>query len=671
MIYAVERMKDLGKRTPESGAPSALFGSATSLGQSIESDEPYRIGLYPIVSPQTPETAMGLASCLAYLLEQYRDTKVYQCIARIDESDGGGEFTSSDYQFSPDDWELESLADNVQLYGTLEQTAGEYVLELVLDTKLLDGEDLTSLVFRAPSLPALVSELPQIANSAMERIAGPTAEQAIVSFRPTVCSSAQLQHMLTAVFDWNLDVYLQFWGGDWEETDIRLQFGDFAEQAREVDDEFPFWCLGMMAKQIMRAGLEACGEAIVSQLPQVFPNNKKATAGVSAAAHGFAELGHVEQAVELLKPFLLTDSAASSWITMVDIHLESGQMGEAIDTCQRALEAGMEHPALLWTYAQLLINAESIDWPVEELLFIDPDQYEDELQISAEIASAMKRQLRHETGNLNALQLALHYMIDVDDEELWSYFDRLIRLDQIGAYAGVIVDRLLDLPDHDAAYRILEQAVDANPYALVLLAQLALADEKVDLATDTISECRSRFAEVDDELEIELQRLELSARLPGFEESFAEIKLNLSENRSVAESQVDLLEEAVDVAPRMVDLYVVLSRCYASWQDNESAVEVLTDAEQKAGAHPQIDVESARLQWAGNEKVAAISRLNSGLAAFPDSVGLLVQMASFLIANDQLDDAREFILRAETIAPSHRAIWQVRRLVAKKMADRA
>ena len=44
-------------------------------------------------------------------------------------------------------------------------------------------------------------------------------------------------------------------------------------------------------------------------------------------------------------------------------------------------------------------------------------------------------------------------------------------------------------------------------------------------------------------------------------------------------------------------------------------------------------------------------------------------MANYLITNNQFDDARQYIARAEAIAPSHRALSQLRRLVAQKMAE--
>lgn len=668
MINAAERMKALGKRAQTSEAPSSIFGSALSLADSVESDEQFRIGFYPIISANEPELAMGLASCLCYLLEQFNDTRVYRCFAKIDEADGEAEITSSDYQFSIDDWELEGLADNIQVCGALELGEAEFTLRLIMDASLLDADEEDVFAFCYPTLPALVSGLPQVALAIISRLGVSGDEQAIIDFPPLQDDSAQLRKLLADVFEWNLDVYLRLWGVEWAEDDIVRQLDDVAGRGELTSEVFPGWCLGMMAGQIMQTGLEDCGDVIVPRLSQYFSGQRTAL-GAAAAARGLSQLGYGGRAVELLESYLLPNAPASCWSSMIDIHLATGQLAEAIDICQRALELGLQHPALYWRYSQLLINAEAQEWPVEALLFVDPEEYEDEAQIAAEIASALKHHLSHAADNLSALQLALAYMIDVNDEDIWIYFKQLARQDEEGEYAADIVERLLDLEDHDEAYKILERATDANAYAHVFLAQLALADEDTVLASDTIAACRRRLAEIDVELEMELQRLELKARLANFEESFAEIKLALGGDRRVSEGQVELLEEAVEIAPTLVDLYVILSRCYRSWADGDSAIEVLRDAEEQAGAHPQIDLSRAQILWARNEKDGAISSLNKGLAAFPGDVHLLVQMANFLIANEQLQDARQYILRAETIAPSHRAIWQVRRLVAQKMSE--
>lgn len=669
MIDAVERMKSVGKRELDGGAPASIFGSAAGLAQSIATEEQFRISVYPVVCAQSPDIAMGLASCLAYLLEQYRDTKVYRCFARIDADDENSEISDSDYQFEISDWELTGLADNVALGGQLEVGSTGYDLSLVLDSGLLDEREPQQYAFQYDSLASVARELPRVAAQLMESLAGANYEQAIIEYASTDVDARALESLLENVFYWNLDVYLSFWGVEWQQAERLEQFREVARLGSSNRSEFAAWCLGMMTEQVMQTGLEDLGEVLVPEVPQTFDADPRMAGGAAAAAAGLAKLGFSDRAIGLVDRYLVQEAEAGVWNRAIEIQLEAAQIPSAIDTCQRALELGPEHPALYWQYAQILIKAETHEWDVEELLFADPDAVADEEQIPSEILYALKSHVELAPDHLRAVQLALTYMIDLEDAALWRYFERLARNDSFGELTGDIIDRLLDLPDHDRAYDVLKGVTDANAYAHVFLAQLALADEDHALASDTIQACRGQLAELDDSLESELQRLELSAKLPGFEASFAEIKLLLGSNSQVAEEQVDLLESAVEIAPRMIDLYIALSRCYLTWKDNESARGVLNDASQRAGEAPQIELGLARILWANNEREQAISQLNAGLEAFPSDVYLLAQMANYLIANDQLEDARPYIVRAETIAPSHRAIWQVRHLVAQKMAQ--
>ena len=313
--------------------------------------------------------------------------------------------------------------------------------------------------------------------------------------------------------------------------------------------------------------------------------------------------------------------------------------------------------------------AEVNSWSVQDVLLIDPDDYEEEEHITVEIANALKLYTNETEEDLGALQLALTYMIDANDDELWIYFERLSKQDDEGNLTGDIIDRLIELDDYDRAYDILERQLDSNPYAYVHLAQLTLADADSAMALEMIQACRAKFTEIDDNLELELQRIKLQATLPSFDARYAEIKVILSANRPVSEDQVDMLEQAIEHAPKLVDLHLLLSQCYISWRDADSAHEVLREAEQLAGSDPKIDLGIVQILWERNEREAAITRLNAALERFPRDVYLLAQMANCLIENNQFEDARQYIARAETIAPSHRAIWQVRRLVAQKMSD--
>ena len=671
MLNAANRMKLVGKQEDhDSGTPASIFGSAAGLAQSIQTDEQFRISVYPVVCNDLPEIAMGLASCLCYLLEQYQDMRVYRCFARIAVDDSGVEVTRDDFQFAVSDWELEGLSDNVRIWGTLERSANGFMLQLSLDLSLLElDSDSDTLEYRFESLTDAVSALPNVASDINGKLGGGSREQAIISYTPLAPTADEVVGILELVFDWNLDVYLTMWAVDWQEPDIREQLNEVAELCRKYQNEFAFWCLGMIARQVMQPGLESIGDIVAELVEQSFTVTGDSAPGAAAAALGFSSLGYVQRAVEFLDPHLNSDADAGIWNSMIDIHLEAGKIDEAIDTNQRALEYGLEHAALYWRYAQLLITAEANDWSVEDVLLIEPDEHDEEEHIQLEIANALKLYLAHRPDDLSALQLALTYMIDTEDEEVWIHFERLVQSDDSGLYTGDIIDRLLDIEDHDQAYDLLEEYLDANPFAYVFRAQLALADSDMQLAADTIEECRSRFSQMDEDLELELQHLELRVKLPSFEEDFAEIKVTLNANRLVPENRVELLEQAIEIAPKMIDLYLLLSRCYRSWKDNESAYEVLQEAERKAGAHPQIELGLAQILWMRNEQTEAVSKLNTALELFPSDVYLLIQLANYLIENGQFDDARAYIALAETIAPSHRAIWQVRRLVAQKMAQ--
>ena len=670
MLKAADRMRSLGQQPSDSGAPTSIFGSAAGLAHAIHADEQFRIGVYPIRCADMPEAAMGLAACLCYLLEQYQETRVYRCFAKIDSADESAEITSSDYQYSAVDWTLDGLADNIILEGALIRAADGYELRIEIDSSLSASDgDGDALVYRFESLADVTLALPAIASNVYERIAGEVNTRSIIEYASRDAGIAELERLLEAVFGWNLDVYLYLWDVEWDENDVHDQYLEVVELCDANPSQFAFWCLGMMAKQVMQPGIADIGELVVPELRRAFSQNDLSAPGAASAALGLSRLGLAQQAISFLQPRLSAIEPASVWRAMIEIQLDAGQIEAAIDTAQLALESGLRHPALYWQYAELLMAAEVNNLNVEEVLLLDPDEFEEEEHIAIEIANALKLYTDDIWDDLGALQLALTYMIDVADEERWIYFERLLQRDEEGAFTGEVLDRLIELEDHDRAYDILERHFDSNAYAYVFLAQLALADMNSALADEMVEACRASLAEIDDNLELELQRVKLQAALPSFAEQYAEIKVVLSANRQVSEDKVEMLEQAIEHAPKLVDLHLLLSACYRSWRDDESAMEVLREAAEHAGPDPQIDLGIARIFWSRNDRNDAISLLNAALERFPNDVFLLMQLASCLIENGQFEDARQYISLAETIAPSHRAIGQVRQLIAQKMAE--
>ena len=673
MLNAAEKMKSIGEPVRNAQSQSSIFGSAGGLAQTIAAQDHSRISVYPIVCADMADAAMGIASCLAYLLEQYRGIKVYRCFAKIDPDDGSTEITAADYQFSIADWEFEGLDDNVALSGKLEKIGAGFQLQVFIDLSLLDNQDVVKLAFDFGALYELINSLPQVTAEIVEILLGAPSNQLVIHYPALAADSAEIETLLGIVFDWNLDLYLYLWGTDWDDDDVLAQFNEAIDTFRRLQNGFAFWCLGMMAKQVMQIGLDAIGNVIVPFLNPSMDAHRQYPHGAAALAAGLSASGYADRAIQLLEQYPLTDAAdASIWVTLIDIHLGAGQIAEAIDTNQRALENGLEHPALYWRYAQMLMMSETNDWFVEDVLLIDPDEIDEQEQIAFEIIHALKRLFALAPRNLSALQLALTYMIEVDDDELWEYFARLVQNDRAGLYVSDIIERLIDIEDLDPAYEILQDQINkgpTEPYSYVYLAQLAIVDENSDLAKTSIASCRQSLAQPDHDLELELQRLELSARLPDFEQRFAEIKVMLDAKRNAADKDVEFLEEALEIAPLVIDLYITLSGCYRSWNDIETAFEVLADAEQKAGEHPRIVRGMTEILWHKNQHDQAVERLNSALQNFPNDIYLLAQMANYLIEHKQLDDARQYIERAESIAPSHGEVWKLRQLIARKLAN--
>ena len=127
---------------------------------------------------------------------------------------------------------------------------------------------------------------------------------------------------------------------------------------------------------------------------------------------------------------------------MIEIQLNSGQVEAAIETAQLALENGLQHPALYWQYAELLMAAEVNNLNVDDVLLLDPDEYDEDAHIAVEIANALKLYNDGVRDDLGALQLALTYMIDVEDDERWIYFERLLQRDEEGAFTGEVLDQI-------------------------------------------------------------------------------------------------------------------------------------------------------------------------------------------------------------------------------------
>lgn len=671
MLSIAEKFRSIGKMPTGSGRSSSIFGAAGTLSQTIASITKARIGFYPIIGAEEPEIAMGIASCLCYLLDQYRDVEVYRVFAKI-ESNNDDEITIDDSQFDTTHWEFEGLNENVTIAGRIEAN----VLHLDIDQSLMNNEtEDVSLRYEFETLYSLINQLPQVAEDIMLNLKDDISDELIISYSKVADghrteSFSEHNVLIENLFYWNLDLYLYLWGVEWEDDDIESQFLALIEIVEKTKNSFATWCINMVAKQVLQIGLDMIGDVLIPHISKVFKQDKELA--ITLIGNNLINLGYTEQALALIgNDFSPNSQDIATWLALIDIFSQTGQFEQAVDINQLAIENGIENERLYWRYMQLLNIAEANGWFVEELLLIDPDEFNESEHISMEIIASLENILELNAQNTTALYTLLPILVDNNDDKLWNYFRKFVGMDVADVYIQQAVGYLIDWEgDLQPAYDILSdklQDSENNPFLLLSLAQVAIFDNDMSLAEDYLNSAEKYVDSFGDKLVVNIQQLRLSTAFPDFEHYYSEVNTILSANRNISEEHVGFLEDAIEIAPKISDLYVMLGRCYLNWKDFDASLEVLNEGLVHAGKHSRLYSTLARVYWIRGEKNLAFEQLNVGLRHYPNDIAILSQISNYLIDNNQLDDAKPYIERVDIIAPSHPELWNLKKRIADYM----
>lgn len=671
MFTIAEKFKAVGQDLKRSQSASSIFGAASNLSSTISNQSGIRVGFYPIIDRENPEFAMGIASCLCYLLEQYPTVRLYRIFAKIDNNESD-EVDISDSQFMSEEWEFEGLDYNIVISGSLIRNESGNQLKITVDQALRSEKENNELAFSFTDEKALINNLPDIAAEISKKFdLNTNGSELIISYLPIDQYSDQVQKLLEGIFYWNLDIYLYLWDVEWEDEDIVEQFRGLIKDSASVGNNFAAWCLSMAARQVMQLGLDAVGDLIVPLIDEILDLEATGNTVISALGSGLIKLGYIEQAVSLVESEDIGASAdILGWISRIDIYTQANKFSEAINANQQAIENGIEDIRLYWRYIQLVRLAEQQGWFVEELLLIDPEEINEDEHLRYEIIAALENIIALDPKNISAIHMLLPMLIETDDfESLWQNFEILASLDVSTHYLQDIIPHMYDLdnlqPGLDILIKNAEQNTD-NPYTSLTVAQLAAIDENTTLVEQYLEKCGKFIESYGATLELDIQLVKVTVEFPDFEHELSEINTILAAQRPVTESHVDFLEEALEIATKIGTLYVTLAKCYLSWNDTEAAIQVLNDGKREVGQHPELLLILAQIMWKQNKKQEAFEYLNDGLKINPNDISLLIQVAYYLIENEQMDDAKPYIERADIIAPSNQGLWELKKTIAEK-----
>jgi tetratricopeptide (TPR) repeat protein len=649
--------------------PSAIFGTASTLSRHIDTRQSLRIGMWPCKSAASPTEAMGLFTVLSYLLERWDDVVVYRLFAQLDGEPADFEWSIEQSQFDVEDWELDTLDENVALWGTLENASGKWTLTLGFESDFDEEDEEThQLTYTSESLAGMINLLPTAAKDIVARYEIED-DAPIATYADTAATDEQLQTLLSELFDWQIKLMLSLWGVAWKEQDVWDALERLVEAGHVIGDDFAGWIVTSAAGHAMSPGYGEVADSVAAIAASVSENFNETSFPAINIANGLFNKGFAQQAYELLeKEVEQRAENAHSWLALGALYFSGGQPLKAIDAYQRAIEQEAVNEMLYFYYARTLIATSVAGIEIEEFILIDPDDYATRLS-SWEAIEALDEALKLEPDQPLFLSQQITTMIGVQEEKrLWTRFESLVSHDKDGERVHSIVEYMYELENADPAADILKRQIKKEPERVNLRLNLGavyiMLDEPV-LAEETLDAAQALTADADELAEID--RMMLSVDDPDFEARFGEISAIAHAGKALSTDDVDFLEDVLEDAPSLAEVYVLLAKAYAAMDEDQDALEILLDGHKKAPKDPDIIELLAQYLWDSDEEGLAFEYLNKGLEANPTYVPLLALTGQYLFENDQIDEAKSYMARAEALSPRDPALAKAREAIALLM----
>jgi tetratricopeptide (TPR) repeat protein len=692
MVDIVEKLtgRKSAASTTAGGINSILFGNTGSLSRSFSAtainDYRIRIGFWPIISASDPEAAMGILVILSLLLERWRSVHVYRLLASLDGVPAAYQWDLRKSQFGVDDWELEGLDENVAIWGSLDRGPNGFSLKLEVESDFSQSDVPETVTRQFKSLAELLSDLYGIAEEIADLLdAGEISPLAAV-YERTLLDESSLKQLLSAVFEWERMLWLSLWGVELAEDEMLQQQDKLVTQAvNSVEQPFAFWLVGRECARALDPVYGPLSETLLPTVENVAEKLQEQPLSLVALGVGLFRAGERARAYDLLEQVveLHPDNLAARF-TLAELYRAGAEFGPAVATFQRAIEDEIASSALYMRYADLLLflNANNVVMNlgvrrtsaagktfVEDVVLIDTSENEQDLLIR-EAAEAYREAFALEPDQLEALSQLVLLLIDLDDDDLWPRFERLVALDTDGYAVRAAIEAMYAVSNLKPGLAILQKAISVATERLDLrlnLAVLHLVAEDYDSAYSELEQVEPLVKTPQQRADVE--RLMLAANDPEFEARFGEVDDQLRAGNSISASDVEFLEDVLDQAPSLAQAYTALASAYNAWGETQDALDVLLDGQKALPEDPEIVGLLARILWESGEHKLAFDYLNTGVKHNPDHVGLLARTGMYLFADGQEESAREFLLLAEALNPSHPTLIEARAYIAHKMGE--
>lgn len=646
----------------QSNSSSVIFGTASTLGRNLLHRSPVRIGLWPLISKEHPEVAMGIMTALSLFLERRAEIQVYRLFIQLPDTLDGYQWVKSDSQFGVDDWGLDNLDENVAVWGTLNQSNNKWSLELEIEIDDKDDEENTILTISGETLPELVLQLSQIAQDVAQAC---DIKSDVVDLElQTNLNESDIKIFFTDLFTWQRNLILALAGQEWDVDDLHAKYVGLEKYFSNRDERLATW---VVTNAFAHAQLPGYGE-IVEYVSEMLINNHESIlnpVGIPTIAYGLYQAGYASQGLNILAKSVEKENATVvNWMSLANLQHRAGRYMQAVKSYQNAIDADMTHYLLFNRYARMLANLDDSQ-TVDEFCLIDPNNYSadytDHALAYLEAIEAFEESLKLKPQQPAILSTQLNWLIQMQEspQRLWTGFKHLIDVDKdTGDYVRDVLDEMYDLADIEPAIDLLQKATEtdpSNPYHQLNLAYALVIDERDDEAVNILEALREKTSEDEDEVHSEIERLLLMIDDPEYELKLTELGQVVDTGKALSVEDVDYLENIIELVPTLSEPYIVLAKAYQTWNEPESALETLIDGQEAVPDDPDITELLAKAIWDSGDHELALQYLQKGLETSPNHVPILARMGQYLVDEDYIDTAKAYLARAELISPRHPA----------------
>lgn len=673
IVVFARKMMRINEKVVRSNTPTAIFGSIGDLPQSISTRANYRIGLWPCISEEKPEIAMGLWVALAHLLERWRDIQVYRLFVKLEGEPEDFEWSMEQSQFDVEEWEVEPLDENIGIWGELKQEGESWKLTATIDNDLLTGEDNEpeDISISADSAVAFIAMLPDFAKTIAEKVGAERIDDTDMPYpADNYAENDVLIHFLTEALEWDVKLLAYFWDVEWEDDDVEYDFEAFLKAGKAVQNDFAAWLVAKSVAHTMRPGYSVIGDLLVERVKEVVDTFHSSFYPAPIMASALYNMGFAPQSYRLLEEEVKIHPASQqAWLKLAELYATGGQLLESITRFQTAIEKDVISNPLYRAYGNVMLAADQYGVEVETFVLVDPDKYEDDSTLW-EAIEAYELAGRLDNHDIRALYSQVLQLAYVDEDRLWKSFDKLVLLDKTGEYTRDVIDSLYDIEDFLHGINTLQSLLSKESERIdiyINLASLYLINENEDSAKTLLEKAKGMTEDIF--VLADVERLLLTADDPEFEQRFAEMVGVLDAGNDLPADDVEYLEGIVEKSPNFIQGQLALARAYYLWEDNDEALEVLLEAQERLPDQADILDWLARILWEADERELAFQYLNRGLQNYPFHVPLLARTGRYLFDNGQLPEARAMLSRAEEISPREPSLQGVRAYIAQQMAD--